>query len=809
MFASLIVVAAVPVQVGAASGTLVVASQHTTDTDFGEGVIDNGSIEGTGTSASVLFDSGPNKTIDDFEDGDVNIETAGWSGWTGDLSADSTAINGSYSGALTPSGGNNDATADAGSNVTRSIQFKVNISKDSGSVSDETVITISDQDKPYTGNEIVSIEFEDGDNDVFVYSDTSASLFDGSVATWSPDTVYTVEMLFFDNGNIRVELNGDTIAEGTASTSETDWRYFHFQSSTAATGVSRSARIDDVKRVDTDTSGTYTSTSHNASQIKKGFANLSTTDANYTIDWQYYNGSSWVTANTTTGTQSGNITTDVSTDADKWRVNLTYSPDGLDDQSELLLHDEGVLFENDAAVVDNASATPSGGEKLTTKGVTLSIDVNDSQFGTAQGESLSVEFQQKAPGDSSFSTVTTNTLNSNGTSSTTLSGLVGGTHEWRVIVTDDYGAQTTSQTFTFNVPDTLYIRNVTSLNLITGSDVTVTFYDGGVVERTTSNGEVDLTGLPVETTMVVNIEHPDYHDRTLIITNIYEQQTAYLLNNTEASVEVRFELEDRTGLFEGNNPRLFIQRPINSSGTLDWKTVVADEFGVAGVTTDLQESQRYRLILENDQGDKRVLGTYTADVSETVTLTIGSIEPDGLADNQEWGYNASYINSSSGNYVKFSFNDTADATDTIWIEIHEFGNESNVLLANQSFAGPFGRFTLTEQVPSDQLGKTWAIDVTLDRGDQITQFTAIAGPNAPIMPAFPAWLMALISVGSLWIVGGLFSQLNGDIGGLVIAGMGATYWYLDFLPEEIGQGVVALALIMAGIIFINERRGEA
>lgn len=454
--------------------------------------------------------------------------------------------------------------------------------------------------------------------------------------------------------------------------------------------------------------------------------------------------------------------------------------------------------------------TTNGGPSLTnpspvgdqaTAPTELSVNLSDPDF---PDDEVTVEFRLDG------SVVSTQTVTSAGKVTASVSNVARGDHNVTVTATDAYGQSTTEQ-WSFGVPNTLYVRNVSEPNnLINDRQVTFTFYEGDdVFTANTSDGSLNLTDFPVEGDIVGTAEATNFTTRSFLIEDISQQQTVYLLHQSVPQVEVRFTLTDRTGDFKDNGATLLIQRPINTSSGLKWQTVVADEFGVTGVTTSLEQGQKYRLIVKNNDDDMRVLGSYTADVSETVELQIGQVQVEGLQAGQNWDYNASYLNTSTGNLVRFEFNDSASATDQMWIEIHEYGNESNVLLGNQSFSGRFGTFSLSEPVPSDQTGVTWAIDVTLDRNGNTIQFTAVTGPKSPILTGFPAWLMALISVGSLWVVGGLFSQLNGDIGGLVIAGMGAIYWYLDFLPQEIGQGVVALALIMAGIVFINERRGEA
>lgn len=446
-----------------------------------------------------------------------------------------------------------------------------------------------------------------------------------------------------------------------------------------------------------------------------------------------------------------------------------------------------------------SNPTPEG--DLQMKPSQLCIDVSDPDL---PDDNVSVTFKLDG------SQVGTATTKANGQVCTSISSLSRGEHTASATATDSFGA-TATQSWSFGVPETLYVRNVTAPNaLINDRPVNFTLYEeGDVFTAQTTDGTLNLTNFPINGDIVGRVEAENFTTRTFVIEDITNQQNVYLLHRSVPQVEVRFTLTDRTGNFAGNNATLFIQRPISDTGDLQWKTVIADEFGVNGVTTQLEQDQRYRLIIKNADKDMRVLGTYTADVSETINLEVGSISgkpdtPDGL-----YTYNFSYQNVSNSSYVKFGFNDTANETDRLYVEIYEYGNESNVLLKNTSFGGPFGTFALSEGVPSGQKDVTWRVKVTVVRGSETFQLASVVGPQSPVFGDFPGWLMVVISMGTIFAVGGLFSQLNGDIGALVTAGIGAMFWYLDFMPDSIGSGVVALALIMAGVIFLNERRGGA
>lgn len=430
----------------------------------------------------------------------------------------------------------------------------------------------------------------------------------------------------------------------------------------------------------------------------------------------------------------------------------------------------------------------------------VSIDVDDGDF---PSDSVDVEFEVDG------TVVGSETLDSAGTASASVGDLGPGEHTVTASAEDAYG-NTNSRTWTYGTPDNLTVRNASApWSLINDREVEFTFYQGDiVVERSTNNGNVSLDGLDTDEQIVVEARAAGYNDSFVVINDITEQSTIYMLSENVSKVEVRFTLNDQTGgTFENNNPALRIQKPINRTGTPEWKTVYADEFGVAGVTTKLEQDQRYRLIVTNDEGDTRMLGSYTADVSETRELTINPLQ-GGLAERDaDYRYNASYLNTTNGRFVRFEYNDTVENTDALTVQIHERGNESNVLLSNTTFGGPLGTVGLTEPIPEDQSDTEWVVDVWIDEGGEMTQLTIPVGPQQPFLDGIPWYMQLILSIGTIWLVAGLFSQVNGDVGAVVVAGLGAMFWFMDLLPDGTGFGVVILAMLTAAIIFINERRG--
>jgi hypothetical protein len=430
----------------------------------------------------------------------------------------------------------------------------------------------------------------------------------------------------------------------------------------------------------------------------------------------------------------------------------------------------------------------------------VSINASDTDF---PDDEVNVTFEvDGSPAGSDIRT-------SDGTASATINNPGIGTTTVTATAEDLYG-NTNTQSWTFATPSNLTIRNVTApYGIIDSEQVNATFFDDGeIIERSTTTGNISMEGIPGKENVIVSLEADGYSTVEALVIDFTEQTDAYMLETGATSRAVRFTLEDRTGgQWDDNGAVAMVQKPINQS-TFDqpqWETVHADQFGPEGTTATLEDGQRYRIVLRNNDGDVKVVGTYSAEADETVALQVGTstFKPEG--DNAEWAYNATYDETKQGTFVRFEFNDSQDLTERIYIEMYEWRNESHVLVQNQSFGGPHGNFSFSEPVPGSDDNTTWVVEATIKRDGDTHKIVKPVGPNNPVLTGLPNRLKIIISIGTLLIVGGLFSQLNGHIGGLVIAGLGGIFYFVGFLPAATGIGVVVLAMIVAAVLFLRER----
>jgi hypothetical protein len=487
-----------------------------------------------------------------------------------------------------------------------------------------------------------------------------------------------------------------------------------------------------------------------------------------------------VSATDQTGTKLGSATTD---------ANGVLELTGLTNSKHIVS-----LSNPDGPTLSNLA--PDG--QLQQKRPQLSVQVNDTDF--PAGDTVTVDFAVDGTSEG------TTTVTSNGTTSVTLgSNLVGGSHTLSVTATDSAGLSTTRST-TFLVPDQLQLKNVSAPETnITGVSATITAIGDDEVTQTTTNGqgELNMTGFPVYQPLIIDIENTsNYYERTTILDSIYQQQNIYLLNNTIPSQEVRFEVNDRSGNFPPEDSFVGVERALNISGETRFVRVSGGGSGVVGHTATLEDGQRYRIAVKNEDLDQRELGGYSADASETVGLEVGSslIQVDNRSS-----YRVTGSLENSTNTVKFNLRDPSDSTSRIDVKIYERGNESNVELDKEFTGGPYGNLTVTE--PVNATADSWVIEYELDRDGETQTGTIITGNRQPIEPGISNFWQSLIGVSMLIVVAGLFGGVRSRIGAIVVPLFAAMLFFIGWLPAAVGAGAIIVALLLGVIWMTSSNRG--
>jgi len=187
-------------------------------------------------------------------------------------------------------------------------------------------------------------------------------------------------------------------------------------------------------------------------------------------------------------------------------------------------------------------------------------------------------------------------------------------------------------------PSTLFVYNESAPSQLidNNANLRIRFFTEGssdVVERTVTDGTVDLSGLPPDERLIVTVKESDsnYTYRRTVIESLSEQQEVYLLPESQNSVDVEFDLTDYSGNYPTGSTLLFLEKPISKDfdgdGTEEtqYQVITGDTFGPSGsFPATLEQNERYRLRIQN-LPNQRLLGGFTATRSEVEEIVIRDI----------------------------------------------------------------------------------------------------------------------------------------------------------------------------------------
>jgi len=745
---ALLAISAQPV---AAQNATAVASKHTT---FGTGsagesaptTLQNMGISGSGESASVVFSGSGYNPVESQGDG-------GADGFEYAIGANNdkpwqTEIK------LRPQSALSAAT------------ISVNISSVGGSDYGATVAVYLVQEEPDQvygeGTQIATWDPDWATGEQTIALDDTIAL--------DADTTYTLELVTQSGST---DLDRLTIATDDSATST-------WMTTNADGGIGPDSynKYADVQVGTGGDNGSYVSAVHDAEAVTTAWTNLTLSNTSATVTWQEDadNDGTWTNVTSTTVSSTTNATQDLSgTTSDRWRVRADFEATGASPVAEI--HDEGLLFESSSPILSDSE--PPDEMKIQNATGNVSINVSDADFGLAQGESATVSAT-----DDDGTSLGSTTLPSNGTASFSYSSEAGeNIIEWTA--TDAYG-NTETFTQTFTTPEMLYIRPEGDPGaLVSGPNVSieVRFYSQDqIYTRTTSDGSVSLAGLPADARFAVVVSAEGYYRRRVIIDSLFEQQSVYLLNESHPAVEKQFVLNDVSANFPADSTRIYIQRSINNSTT--YRTVAADYFGAtSSFATFLKTDQRYRIIIENDQGDRRTLGSYTPVAAGVEPLKIEGV---GLYQESQDGYiaNASTrMVTDTQRQVVVRYRDPAAATSDYTVQIYERGNESNVTYTEQ-VTGPVENYSAYVDVKNNT---NYVVNWSATRnGQQIGGVRPVGGGDLGLRIPLPDQWLGTIGLVIIVFVGSLAGERYATHLALSVVAFAGVLMYLAvidiFLP---------------------------
>jgi hypothetical protein len=342
-----------------------------------------------------------------------------------------------------------------------------------------------------------------------------------------------------------------------------------------------------------------------------------------------------------------------------------------------------------------------------------------------------------------------------------------------------------------------------------------------VIEREVTNGTVSLAGVPLDEPLVVTLkaENDEYVYRRILLESAIQSSEIYLLptdTNTTAA-EVRFQVRDDTGRFDSSDTRFYVEKAItrdyDNDGTNEtrYQVISGDRIGAsAEFPTVLVDSERYRLRVENDAGEQRVLGSYTVQGASVEPIPIGSVEFSTEVDEgaalqatlREAPDSATYDHE-----VRIVYVDPEGETDQIEVAIE---NETGGAIRPTTTEQINGTAAYVETYPITDPSwtpeeNTAIVRVGAERGFETQQFEQPLGdvPEFPTGP-LPRELLTLAGVVSILAVLGLLVIANPAIAALVTPGYAGLLVLLGIVPIPMPAVVLAGAV---GILAVLGARG--
>jgi len=343
------------------------------------------------------------------------------------------------------------------------------------------------------------------------------------------------------------------------------------------------------------------------------------------------------------------------------------------------------------------------------------------------------------------------------------------------------------------------------------------FADGDVIfERQVTDGTVSLEGVPLDEEIIVTVreENADFVYRRILIESAIQTSEIYVLPTDEPSAQIRFQLRDDTGRFgDSANTRFFVEKPItrdyDGDGTNEtrYQVISGDRIGADGeFPTILVDSERYRLRVENDAGEQRVLGSYVVQGATTSPIPIGSVEFS--ADTDEGAALQTNLrdapeDASYDHEVRLVYVDPEGTTDEIAVSITNSTGGTIRPTTTETINGTAAyveTYPITQ--PFDPEQDTATVTVQAQQGFETQTFTQRLGDIPPIdLGPLPPQLVELAALASILAVLGLLAIINPAMAALVTPGYAGLLVLVGLAP------IPMPAVVLAGVVGILAATG--
>jgi len=357
-------------------------------------------------------------------------------------------------------------------------------------------------------------------------------------------------------------------------------------------------------------------------------------------------------------------------------------------------------------------------------------------------------------------------------------------------------------------PGELEIRNEANPDELIDGNVSlrVRLFAGGdtVVERQVTDGTVSLTGVPTDERLVITVResNADFTYRRILIESAFATPEIYLLPTSEPSAEVRFRLQDETGRFDSDSTRLFVEKPITRNNSTEYRVISGDRLGADGeFPTILVDSTRYRLRVENDAGEQRVLGSYTVQGARITTIPIGEVQftadvSEGAA--VQAGLREAPEGASHNHEVRLVYLDPEGETDDMTVQITNASGTTLRPETTESVGGSTSAYVETYPLPTafDPEEDTATVTVEAQRGAAIETFTRTLGdvPDVLADSGIDTQVLELIGLVSIVAVAGLLVIVSPPTAALVTPGYAGLLTITGIVPIPLP------AVVLAGVV---------
>ena len=355
------------------------------------------------------------------------------------------------------------------------------------------------------------------------------------------------------------------------------------------------------------------------------------------------------------------------------------------------------------------------------------------------------------------------------------------------------------------IPAKLSIRDVTDGSLIddTETDVTLTAVDGAdpITQQTTSNGTINMTGLPIDTRFAAALApEGDYFDRKIRLPARIDQQPAYLLPDDEAvaSVSPRLRVADQTGRFDEQRSELRLQRPVPAESGTKYRTVAGDQLGENGFSTALQRNQRYRVIIVDPTARQSHVTTVTPRRSEPTAVPIEDVQYETTESISGINISTAYRRPEGGDRLAVNLSNVRSAD----LTLSEAGNESNVVL-DDSYGQNVSAYV---PVSEDTMESNWNADyeATNTNDATISGRQAISNPTRQEQREDVA--RAILSMLLVVVLGSLAMRVTPALGGAVIIITAGLLWVVGWMPPEAGVPTIGVGIVIGVLGVISGSR---